>query len=85
MQWQWAQLIRDGIRKIVMRTLSGLCYLCQHLTFLVEIRILLIPSTIGELYLEFPANAVRKQGEEILKAALVKSWHDSLSGILIIW
>jgi hypothetical protein len=65
-----------GIQQIVSRTLSGFCYLCQQLAYLVFSRIFLIACKIGELlgnYQEYPAKSVGKQGEEFLIAALVKS------------
>jgi hypothetical protein len=40
----------DGFHhKIVIRTLSGFCYLCQQLAYLVLRRIFMIASQIGEL------------------------------------
>jgi hypothetical protein len=68
--------IRDGIHPIVLRTLSGFCYLCQQLAYLVDSRIFLMNSKIGESlrsYQEYPAKSVGKQGEEFPIAALVKS------------
>jgi hypothetical protein len=41
-------LIRDVIHLIVTRNLSGFCYLCQQLVYLVLSRIFLFASKIGE-------------------------------------
>jgi hypothetical protein len=64
-----------GIHQIVLRTLSGFCYLCQKLAYLVLRKIFLIARKIVESlrsYQEYPAKSVGKQGEEFPIAALVK-------------
>jgi hypothetical protein len=56
--------------------LTGFCYLCQQLGYLVVSGIFLISSKVGELlwsYQEYPGKSVGKQGEELLIATLVKS------------
>jgi hypothetical protein len=60
----------NGIQQIVVRDLSGLCYLCQQLVYLVDNRIFLIANKIGELlgsYQEHFAKSVGTQGEELVK------------------
>jgi hypothetical protein len=66
----------DIIYQIAIRTLSGLCYLCQQLAFVLLSGIFLIASkTVASLssYREYPAKSVGKHGEEFLIAVLVKS------------
>jgi hypothetical protein len=56
---------RDKIHQIVIRTLSGFCYLCQQLAYLVDSRIFLIASKIIKLhgsYSEYPEKSVDKKG-----------------------
>jgi hypothetical protein len=62
--------------QIVIRTLSGFCYLCQQLAHLVLSRIFMIASQIGESrlsYQQYPVKSLSKQGGEFLIVALVKS------------
>jgi hypothetical protein len=66
----------DRIHQIVIIILSGFCYLCHKLAYLVYSRIFLIASKIVEslrCYQEYPVKSVGKKGEEFLTAALVKS------------
>jgi hypothetical protein len=67
---------RYGIHQIVIRTLSGFCYLCQQPAYLVISRIFLIASQVDESlesYQDYSAKLEGKQGGEFLIAALVKS------------
>jgi hypothetical protein len=74
---QYLKWFSKSVQQIVIRTLSGFCYLCQQLTYYVYSRICMIAIKMmnhSGSYQEYPSKSLVKQGGEFQIATLVKSY-----------